>query len=233
MYLFQSKWPQHGKNGWANQSNSRTLLRNNQKSISNNNSIPPKFESVKAIFYYRLKLIFGKLKEFQFRMNHLPVETLGTVCLHYYEQDRKFFYETQILRPKDTKFSNVVSIEFNTIHLEFLKFFEFFPITRIVEVFKMGVCFSDDLIVGTEFLSTQPFLQVWKREIVSDGLIKRIWRMREQILTQFIKFSHSYKQTCTLVLLWWKSTLLFVTFSLDNGRTGPWYLSLTFLPFWR
>lgn len=45
--------------------------------------------------------------------------------------------------------------------------FDLFQIINFMEVLRIGLCFIDDFIVGSEFLYPESFPQVWKQNIVT------------------------------------------------------------------
>ena len=82
-------------------------------------------------------------------------------------------------------FLNIVSFQLDTLDPMILELFQAVRIIRFVQLFKISVCFGDELLSGVESFSSKLFLQIWKQEIVT----KSGW-MGKQFLAEFIEFGH-------------------------------------------
>lgn len=64
---------------------------------------------------------------------------------------------------------NMFSFELHTLLSTFPNCFYPFQTIKFVEVVKIGSCLLDDFMVGVKPLSAEPFLQVWKQQIVIEA----------------------------------------------------------------
>lgn len=73
---------------------------------------------------------------------------------------------------------------------------------QIFKPFQKIRCLSDDFIVEYKFVSLGPTRQVYEQEIITRHRIWRIWLMKEQFITQFIKICHNdYTRVHTCIIL--------------------------------
>lgn len=81
-------------------------------------------------------------------------------------------------------------IEGYTLATENFQFFYPFGKVAFVKGHKICIDGGDDILIRRGFLPSEADFEVWESEIVARGQIRRIERMRYEIVALFVQFGH-------------------------------------------